>query len=295
MHLDAVLSNARIGATHERTRLTAPCDPVAMMRMRLVALVLLLPLLQACISNAQRIDDRARAAGLVRSIVTGEGYRHVVYSNLPASTSTSQPLVIFLEGDGRPWTDDGQQPSSDPTTRNPLALELMIRTTAPSMYVGRPCYQQLMDAGCAPRLWTGGRYSEDVVASMASVIRSSATARSAPGVTLVGYSGGGVLAVLIAERVEHIDAVITIGANLDLDGWSEAHGYLPLTESLNPARSERPHPWPEIHYHGANDRIVPPATATAYFARYPAARHEVIDGYDHTCCWVDAWPAMFKF
>ena len=48
-------------------------------------------------------------------------------------------------------------------------------------------------------------------------------------VTFVGYSGGGVLAVLIAERLDNVAGVITVGANLDTDAWTEHHGYLPLT------------------------------------------------------------------
>ena len=53
-------------------------------------------------------------------------------------------------------------------------------------------------------------------------------------VVLIGYSGGGVLAVLIAPQVPG-SAVVTIAANLDVEAWARWHQYTPLSGSLNPA------------------------------------------------------------
>jgi dienelactone hydrolase len=252
--------------------------------------VLLMSLaMSACSSTGERLDDIAQKAGLSRSIVEGEGFQHVVYAN---QASVDAELIVFLDGDGRPWTSDGQEPSSDPTTRRPIALELLARTNAPATYVSRPCYQQLMNANCAPRLWTQARYSEEVVASIAAAIHEIATARSVSRIALVGYSGGGTLAVLVAERLEDVESVITLAANLDIEAWAKHHGYLRLTESLNPAQSNRSHPWREMHFQGERDTNVPAKTTDAYFARYPAARRETLDGFDHACCWVHAWPSL---
>ena len=57
--------------------------------------------------------------------------------------------------------------------------------------------------------------------------------------------------------------VITVGANLDTDAWTQHHGYLPLTGSLNPAASTAKHPWPEAHLYGGRDTIVPASTTFA--------------------------------
>ena len=257
--------------------------------MRLFVLLMSL-LASACSSTGKRLDDLAHAAGLSRSIVEGNTFQHVVYAN---SDVGSPELIVFLDGDGRPWTSDGRRASVDPTTRNPIALELLARTDAPAIYVSRPCYQQLRDASCSPRLWTQARYSDEVIASMAAAIRKVAAARSASQIVLVGYSGGGALAVLIAEHLEHVDAVITLAANLDIDAWSQYHGYLPLTESLNPSLSDHAHPWFEMHFQGQHDTNVPAATTDAYFMRYPAAHRELIDAFDHACCWVNAWPSLY--
>jgi pimeloyl-ACP methyl ester carboxylesterase len=260
-------------------------------RLTLVTGLLSAALLGACASTGQRIDRQAHAAGLSREIVTGSDYRHIVYDNGLAAPAASWPnrLVVFLDGDGRPWSADGQRPSADPTTRNPIALQLLTRTQARGIYVSRPCYQEIVDEKCAVDTWTNGRYAAAIADSIAAVIGKSAGSSE---IVLIGYSGGGALAALVAERISNVAAVITIAANLDTDAWTRHHGYLPLDLSLNPALSERDHPWSEFHLQGARDTVVPPATTAGYFARYPNAQHWTIDDYDHVCCWTDGWPEL---
>jgi pimeloyl-ACP methyl ester carboxylesterase len=244
--------------------------------------------LAACASPATRIDRAAARAGLAREIVQGTDFRHVVYTRAAARDST---WTVFLESDGLTWVN-GRVPASDPTTHDPLALQLMMQSSEPALYVSRPCYHELMDAGCNWQLWTLARYSPRVVDSMVAVIDTKLRAVDAKRVRLVGYSGGGALAVLVAERLLNVEAVITIGANLDIDAWTMHHGYLPLEGSLNPAQSSRPHPWLEIHLQGARDYVVPPATTSAYFERYPSARRLTFADYDHTCCWLRDWEQL---
>jgi len=249
-----------------------------------------MPVLAGCASNGARIDKLAQAAGLQKRIVAGATYTHVVYEK--RSPSRPGRLFVFLEGDGSPWGSSGMQPAADPTTRNPLALRLMVETDAASIYVARPCYQDQVAADCAADRWTAGRYADDIVASMAGTVLSESTRLNAKELVIVGYSGGGALAVLIAERMQNVAAVVTIGANLDVAAWAKHHRYLPLTQSLNPARSERAHPWREFHFIGAKDAIVPAVTADLYFERYPQAQRLTIPGYDHICCWESDWPAL---
>lgn len=265
-------------------------------------------LLGACTSNGQRIDRQARVAGLTRAIVTGTTYRHIVYDNgrgkeqpgleeqssaAPGMGPWSDRLVVFLDGDGRPWSADGQRPSPDPTTQNPIALQLLIHTPARAIYVSRPCYQNMVDKECSVETWTSGRYAADIADSIATVIGEVARNTRSSQILLVGYSGGGALAILVAERTRNVAAVVTIAANLDTDAWTRHHGYLPLDRSLNPAASNLAHPWPEFHLQGTRDAVVPAATTSAYFARYPKAQQWTSGDYDHVCCWVTAWPELF--
>lgn len=252
-------------------------------------LLLMYAALAGCASPAARIDSAALRAGMTREVVPGTTFRHVVYARQSATSDAT--WTVYLESDGLPWVN-GRVPATDPTTRDPLALQLMMRTSGTVLYVSRPCYHELMDAGCSWQAWTLARYSPDVVDSMVAAIETKLRALDAKRARLVGYSGGGALAVLIAERLSSVDTVITIGANLDTDAWAAHHGYLPLEGSLNPARSSLPHPWRELHLQGGHDNIVPHATTRAYFERYPTARRLTFDDYDHVCCWVRDWPQL---
>jgi pimeloyl-ACP methyl ester carboxylesterase len=243
-----------------------------------------------CASNAERIDAFARASSLERFIVEIDGLNSAVY--LKRDVEPNEPLLVFLEGDGNPWRA-GLEPNIDPTTADPLALELLVRTPRAGAYVSRPCYQGVGGARCSPVLWTSARYSEDIVRTMVHTIRTLMHRTGAREAILIGHSGGGTLAVLIAERMEAIAAVVTIAANLDTDAWTKHRGYLPLSESLNPARSTREHTWREIHIAGRQDEVVPIETTATYFERYPSAERWLLDEHSHACCWREAWPQLW--
>jgi hypothetical protein len=244
-----------------------------------------------CSSNGQRIDALARSAQLQRYVIESNDLPSVVY--LRAANRTSQRLLIFIEGDGIPWRA-GIAPNTDPTTREPLALELLLRTSGNAAYLARPCYQGLMTERCTPDLWTSARYSKEVVHAMSLAVKDAMSHTQTEDVVLVGYSGGGVLATLIAEKLGRVSAVITIAANLDIDEWAKHHKYLPLSDSLNPALSTRPHTWSEIHLEGSDDDVVPSATRDTYFERYPSARRWRLERHGHKCCWVDEWKELWK-
>jgi hypothetical protein len=246
-------------------------------------------LLAGCASNGERIDKLAAQAHLRREVIQVGNFQTIAYAQ--RSSAADRPFVIFLEGDGVPWLR-GVTPNVDPTTRDPLALKLLIRTQMPGSYVSRPCYQEVRSSGCTPDLWTDGRYSQQVVDVMAGAVQELIARNHAEQVALVGFSGGGTLAVLVAERIPSVTTVITLAANLDTDAWTAYHNYLSLGTSLNPARSEHLHSFKEVHLIGRLDSVVPIETRTAYFARYPGAKQLFFDAYTHSCCWLEDWPEI---
>jgi pimeloyl-ACP methyl ester carboxylesterase len=219
-------------------------------------------------------------------VIPGDEFQHLVLSSPRVAGPT---LHVYLDGDGTPSV--GSYPAVDPTPRAPLVLDLMTLDAAPAIYVGRPCYHGLSTAACSAPIWTSARYSEPVVASMAAVVRRVVGARDVIRVVWIGYSGGGVLATLLATRIPQTVELVTIAANLDVDAWSDYHGMPRLSGSLNPAR--QPAPAPSVrqrHYAGGRDEIVPVSITRR--GAPPTAQLIVIADYDHRCCWVTLWPSI---
>jgi hypothetical protein len=229
-------------------------------------------------------------AGLTPAIVQGTMFQHVTFVR---PTPAAGPWYVFIEGDGSPWSGGGTRVSDDPTPHHPLALTLAAQTPASIMYLGRPCYfQARSDAACRPSAWTSERYSGQIVTSMSAVINRYVAANPSRRVVLIGYSGGGVLAVLIAPLV-HASAVVTIAANLDVEAWARWHQYTPLSGSLNPAAQpqlESPHEW---HLVGDRDAVVPPRLSQRYLERVSPDHVWHYTSFDHVCCWAQQWPSIF--
>jgi pimeloyl-ACP methyl ester carboxylesterase len=225
------------------------------------------------------------------AIERGEAFRHVVYRN--AAPLQDDALHIYLEGDGEPYW----QPNviaADPTPRQPLMLHLMALDPAHSIYLGRPCYFALYhDPGCGPLYWTLRRYAPEVVDSLDAVLRQEIAKAGAKRVELFGHSGGGTLAVLLAQRDEAVSRVITIGANLDVEAWSRLHHYSPLRGSLNPIDLPASRPTLQVlHLVGANDANTPPDLVEAAGHARGGEPVRVIAHFDHHCCWESMWPGV---
>jgi pimeloyl-ACP methyl ester carboxylesterase len=259
-----------------------------------LALVLALSL-AACASLPERYDAAARAAGLERRVVPGERFRHVVYQ--AASPRRGDVLHIYLEGDGSPLLLRRRLPRADPTPRRPLMPRLMALDPGPAVLLGRPCYHGLAaDPTCDPAFWTAARYSSQVVESLAAAARRLMAEGGHRGAVLLGHSGGGTLALLLARRLAGTRAVVAVAANLDTEAWA-AHHRLPLLErSLNPATlPPRPDGVPELIVAGGRDRVVPAALIEAAAARRPNARLRLYQAFDHACCWESVWPELLAW
>lgn len=253
----------------------------------------LLALLAGCAGVAERIDVRAGEAGFERSVVPGAGYAHVVYGKQAAAGADTGLVHIYIENDGLPWWGR-YAPAADPTPDRTPMLELMSLDPAPAIYLGRPCYFGMARRPpCTPADWTHERYAPRVVASMAAALRRMLPAETTRRLAFMGHSGGGTLAVLLAERFAETAAVVTLAGNLDAAAWARRHGYSALEGSLDPAM--RPPLAPAVvqrHYVGSLDRNVTPDMVRGYADGKPGAVVVVVDGADHECCWHAVWPRV---
>lgn len=173
---------------------------------------------------------------------------------------------------------------------------MMLADPLPTLYLGRPCYHGGAERPpCETRLWTSGRYSETVVDALAMAIDHIMRRYQPARLSLVGYSGGGTLAVLVASRLPMAVEleVITVAANLDPQAWTRFHGLLPLSDSLNPVDAvPSPAPFRQVHLVGSGDERVPRQTIRRYVERQPQAQVLDVEGFGHVCCWVEHWPQL---
>ncbi len=257
----------------------------------LLSVALAVSLLGCTGSPAQRVDSDAQKFGFTRAVVPGDGFLHVVYYNRPASDT--QRLHVYLEGDGSPWIRE-RWVAADPTPRKPLMLRLMAQDPESSVYLGRPCYHGLAaQSPCSPEFWTHGRYSQRVVDSMTAALDVIVIERQATQLVFMGYSGGGTLAMLLAERFSQTRAVVTLAANLDPQAWARHHHYSPLWNSMNPTlRTPLPRGIRQIHIIGAEDTVVPVELFMAAVSRQQDPEIKIIADYDHRCCWSELWPSV---
>lgn len=262
--------------------------------MRWLAAALFLAL--ACCTAAQsRLDEATaigRAGGLKPILLQARGFNILGFERAGREQAT---LTVYLEGDGRAWLNPWQ-PSTDPTPTDPVGLRLAAADPAsPLLYLARPCQFVASDA-CDKRLWTSARLSPETVDLFQQLIDDAMRRTNSVRLGLVGYSGGGALAALIAERRRDIAWLVTVAADLDLAEWVRLESIEPLSGSLDPADSAAAiQHLPQVHFVGADDRVVPRAVAEAFVRRLsnpPAARLVVEPGFDHECCWAAAWPQL---
>lgn len=207
----------------------------------------------------------------------------------------ASPLTVYIEGDGAEWPAV-RQPPADPTPVNALTLRLALRDPGQRVaYLGRPC--QYLDhdalAACAPRLWIRARYGEQALRLMSDAIDTLLRLAGAQRVQLVGYSGGGVVAALIAARRSDVSCLVTLAAPLDIAAWTAALDITPLSESLNPLDdAPRLAAVAQTHFAAGADAVVPPRTLSRVIEALPQGRVQVLDAYDHDCCWVYAWQSL---
>lgn len=246
----------------------------------------------ACATPTQQNIKYAIANGLQPFDIQGTNFTHTVFLNQKSSEGIWH---IYIEGDGKPWIDN-QFIARDPTTIKPLMLRLMIQDNAPAIYLGRPCYFGKNNSGaCHPLFWTHRRYSEQVVTSMAAVLKKIIKSRRIQSLTLIGHSGGGALAMLLAEKIPETTIIVTLAGNLDIDAWTDHHGHSKLDGSLNPAfRKPLPSSIRQYHYLGKRDRNITASMIISVVDKQHNVELFLLDHYGHDCCWERDWQTFLN-
>lgn len=171
--------------------------------------------------------------------------------------------------------------------------------TAPNVaWIARPCQYVSMqrNPACASFYWTAGRFAPQLVEAMDAAITQIAWAASADRVHLVGYSGGGGMALLVAVRRSDVASVRSVAGNLDIEAFTGLHQVSPMSGSLNPADVALPLAHiPQRHFIGGEDKIVPESIAATYLRRSGNSACvvlQVLPGVTHHKGWEVVWRAQ---
>lgn len=198
-------------------------------------------------------------------------------------------LHVYIEGDGAAWPSP-LHPPRDPTPNRPVALALAAQDPASAVvYLGRPC--QFPAAGempeCPVKYWTSHRFAPEVVETYRRTLDMLKARAGATQLRLFGYSGGGVLATLLAMSRTDVAQLVTIAAPLSVAEWTSWHQVTALTGSLDPGTQDGSLP-PAVHFVGGKDAVVPPDVVRG-FARRTGGELRIVEDFDHQCCWSRDW------
>lgn len=250
--------------------------------------------LTGCAGDPRRHADMlGQRAGLEREQVVATPFVLTAYVRI---TRRDQPLTIYIEGDGLAWRNR-HQPSDDPTPQQASGLQLAAAdSSANVVYLARPCQFTAMadNPQCRAAYWTGKRFAPEVVTAMDAAVTHYAASVPGQRINLVGYSGGGAIAVLVAARRQDIATLRTVAGNLDHEAVNRRHHVTPMPDSLNPIDVvDRVAGIAQIHFSGANDKIVPTDIARNFVARAGAcASLRIVEGLSHEGDWAREWPHL---
>ncbi len=209
--------------------------------------------------------------------------------------AAGSPLVVYLEGDGLAFLGP-HTVSADPTPDDPVALRMALaHPSGPVAYLARPC-QYGMAGPCRPAYWTSHRYAPEVVAGLNVAIDGLKRRVGAERVILVGYSGGGAVAVLAAAKRGDVAGIVTVAGNIDLAVWTARERLTPLSGSLDPADAAADlAAIPQVHFVGGRDDVVSAEVGRSYLRRSGGSgsvRLVVMEDFGHVCCWADDWSRL---
>jgi pimeloyl-ACP methyl ester carboxylesterase len=117
-------------------------------------------------------------------------------------------------------------------------------------------------------------------------------------VELIGYSGGGALAVLIAARRSDIIALRTIAGNLDPKALCAYHNVSQLDGSMDPLDfAQKVAHIPQRHFVGSDDSTIPHFIARSFVKRMGDKNDRriiVVEGATHHSRWRERWSELLK-
>lgn len=183
--------------------------------------------------------------GCAPSHIDNYAARKIFTEHYEGTQQTAQnSWFVLIEGDGAPWITR-TRPPINPTPKKPiirqLARQLNDKSNRQVLYVARPCqYPEFTIAKCKVSDWTNERFSNRNVKALIDEI--SYQIPSASKVTIIGYSGGGVMALQVAPSLVPnfaLEKIVLLGTPVDVEKWTERHGFTDINLHNYRAKLER--------------------------------------------------------
>lgn len=266
------------------------------MAKKIIISLFLLSLITACSSSWQ---DRLLSA---KNIATNHGFKPLsIKTNqfnlygFSKINKNSDIINLYIEGDGFAWIDR-YTISRNPTPKEPIGLRLAVLDNSNNViYLGRPCqYINLsLEKECSDKYWTSHRFSEEVINSYQYAIKELKKQLGFNKINLIGFSGGGGIATILASRRNDVHSLRTIAGNLDHVSLNKTRNVSYLSGSLNPIDiAKKLKKLPQIHYSGSEDKVVPSWVANKFIESIDNPKctsNKVIKNISHIKGWENLW------
>jgi len=253
-------------------------------------------LLAGCVSDDSRITakDIAQHSRLSRDDIQTNPFLIATWSRITAPVHS---LRVYIEGDGFAWKSR-TQPSDDPTPRNPIGLMLAATDKNQNvLYIARPCQfiGPPLPAHCDKRVWTSDRFSPSVIDAMNDALTQFV--KQYPGVKLelIGYSGGGNIAAILAERRTDVRSLRTVAGNLDVAYVNAIHHVSAMPDAVSAIdRASALRTMPQLHFSGDADKTVTPEVAQRFQRAVggTCSQVDIVSNMTHGSDWAAIWPQL---
>jgi len=253
-------------------------------------------LLVGCVTDDSRITAKeiAQHSRLSRDDIQTNPFLIATWSRITAPVHS---LRVYIEGDGFAWKSR-TQPSDDPTPRNPIGLMLAATDKNQNvLYIARPCQfvGPPLPAHCDKRVWTSARFSPSVIDAMNDAL--SQFVKQYPGVKLelIGYSGGGNIAAILAERRTDVRSLRTVAGNLDVAYVNAIHHVSAMPDAVSAIdRASALRTMPQLHFSGDADKTVTPEVAQRFQRAVggTCSQVDIVSNMTHGSDWAAIWPQL---
>lgn len=253
-------------------------------------------LLVGCVTDDSRITAKeiAQHSMLSRDDIQTNPFLIATWSRITAPVHS---LRVYIEGDGFAWKSR-TQPSDDPTPRKPIGLTLAATDKNQNvLYIARPCQfiGPPLPAHCDKRVWTSDRFSPSVIDAMNDAL--SQFVKQYPGVKLelIGYSGGGNIAAILAERRTDVRSLRTVAGNLDVAYVNAIHHVSAMPDAVSAIdRASALRTMPQLHFSGDADKTVTPEVAQRFQRAVggTCSQVEIVSNMTHGSDWAAIWPQL---